>query len=355
MSRPTAARPFPLRRVAGALALAACALTLAGCGERKRDSVAAAETLAEALYPGRLEVHDTRWRLKEDGGYDVIFAVRGDPVTRIRFAVDKDPATCVRGSPCEDKLVAAYEYGVAQGAELKALDAAFRACGVPALEVGRLALQTPRHSPPSVGASLRVATDLTTATRRATEERLTACAAGYARARRDLPWRDRAAFLSVAIIPTARSGPVAPPKRLTFETRAPSGDERAALYIQTLKVEGPEATPVGLRFAPDFRVRQELDTELAAAAKRFLDAQPGFEAARAQTPAFRTTLDPERTDVIRTYVLACANWTGKPPCRSDVAVRMRYDLSARAASELELLRDVRDARGVVTLPPLPGS
>jgi len=104
---------------------------LAGCGDRQ-GSIDAAMTLAEINYPGQLELYDTH--LQKDH-YDVVLAIKGDPVTRIRFGVDRDPAQCRSGAHCEERLRSAYETGVASGAKLKALDQALRECGVTALGI----------------------------------------------------------------------------------------------------------------------------------------------------------------------------------------------------------------------------
>lgn len=328
-------------------------LPLAGCGEKKAQSVEAAERLAEALYPGRLEVYGTRWRVKYDGGYDVTFAVKGDPVTRIRLAVDADPSQCVPGSRCETALRDAYDYGVAQGQELKALDRGFRTCGVPVLQVASLQLQKPPKSPQSVAAQATVAIELTTSTRAAAQARFVACTEAWGRERAGAPWSDRVAFLTLSIIPTGASRP-SPPETLTLETRASSGDRLSAVYQQGVRLEGQVATPLALTFAPPFEASHELDKALSAAAKAFLANQPGAGRAHLRGFRYRTALDPVRVEVIRIYMLACSEWTGKPSCVSDLAIRMRYDLTSRTASDFELLRDVRDARGNLVLPQLPG-
>lgn len=120
------------------LALWLCAL-LSACADR-RAAIEAATALVEAAYPGQLELVDTH--LQKDH-YDVVFAMRDDPFTRIRFGVDRDASRCRPASPCEDRLHRAYAAGVSAGAKLRALNAAFRRCGVVPLAVGfgqRLAL-----------------------------------------------------------------------------------------------------------------------------------------------------------------------------------------------------------------------
>lgn len=68
-----------------------------------------------------------------------------------------------------------------------------------------------------------------------------------------------------------------------------------------------------------------------------------------------TRLDPQRLDVIRTYILACSKHEpGKGRCRPDMAVVMRYDLQSGDVSEVKVLRNIKDARGMIRLPRLAG-
>lgn len=345
------------RSPCGRLALLASLLVLpalVGCGENKQASVEAAERLAERLYPGRLEIYDTRWRLDEDRGHDVVFAIKGDPVTRIRLAVDKDPAACVAASPCEDRFRAAYEEGVARAGELRAIERSFRACGTPVLSIDELRLQQPPKSPQTLAVRVTLAMELTTATRAAAEAQLATCVAGFGRERAGLPWSDRGAYVTAQIIPAAQSGEIAPPEPLTFEARPPTGEKNAAFYAQPFKLEGETAMALPLRFAPRYSEFRKLENEIAARAEAFL-REAGLDKAGGQGLVFRATLDPVRVDVIRGYVLACSVKPEKPPCRADVAVRFRHDFSSGETAEFELLRDIRDARNVIFLPPLPGS
>lgn len=66
-------------------------------------------------------------------------------------------------------------------------------------------------------------------------------------------------------------------------------------------------------------------------------------------------LDPQRLDVVRTCVLACSvDRPGAGPCRTEIAVRVRYDLAKNEASDMAVIRNVRDNRESSTLAQLPG-
>lgn len=87
-----------------------------GCMAQAQDARQAAAALAEAVYPGRLEVIGASTRVGFDYGQRVVLGVRGDPVTRIRLSVDKDPSRCRVGTPCETRLDAVRaEVGVCSG------------------------------------------------------------------------------------------------------------------------------------------------------------------------------------------------------------------------------------------------
>lgn len=74
-----------MRWLAGATAL----FGLSGCAGREA-ATDATMALAEANYPGQLELFDTQ---RQKDHYRVILDVKGDAVTRIAFAVDAIRAT----------------------------------------------------------------------------------------------------------------------------------------------------------------------------------------------------------------------------------------------------------------------
>lgn len=99
-----------------------------GCMTQAQDARQAAAALAEAVYPGRLEVIGASTRVGFDYGQRVVLGVRGDPVTRIRLSVDKDPSRCRVGKPCETRLREAYALAISQTARRRDYSRASR-CG----------------------------------------------------------------------------------------------------------------------------------------------------------------------------------------------------------------------------------
>ncbi|MGE4323173.1 MAG: hypothetical protein AB7E60_09115 [Sphingobium sp.] len=146
------------------------ALTLGGCGDRE-GAERAALALSEAIYPGEFAFHDS---YLQKGHYDVALAKKDDPLTRLRFAIDADPARCGVGTACEQRLRRAHADAVATGIKLGALNAGFGACGVPMLGIhdGRIT------------AAFRtiVELDLDTADQQPALDRLTPCVAAFRRA-----------------------------------------------------------------------------------------------------------------------------------------------------------------------------
>src|SRR5690554_5959022 len=92
----------------------------------RQQTLDAALALAEANYPGQLELHTSQ----PDDTHEVVLAIKDDPITRIRFSVGSNPADCTTGSECEARLHSAYEQGVAAGVKLKAVNTAMNSCGV---------------------------------------------------------------------------------------------------------------------------------------------------------------------------------------------------------------------------------
>ena len=321
------------------LPLLAC--LLAGCGDRQ-GSIDAALALAEINYPGQLELYDTH--LQKDH-YDVVFAIKDDPVTRIRFGVDRDPTQCRSGTRCEVRLRSAYANGVAAGAKLKALDQALRECGVTALGIDET------YITPAFRTIIEL--DIDPAAPQRSLDRLTACIAAF---RQALPPDATSAQHSLAlrILPTEKTGG-ALTTPLTFETRLASERAAEASYLANIDPADEHLSAGKLRLNPHYLKDDELRARLIQAARRTLDDDPVGGHVPQLSFLSETQLDPHRLDVIRTYILACSKHEpGKGPRKKDIAVRMRYDLQSRDVSELTILRDIRDERGRMTLPELPG-
>lgn len=317
-------------------------LALSGCADRQ-GSVDAATALAEAVYPGQLELFDTH--MQKDH-YDVTFAVKGDPFTRVRFGVDPDPGRCRLNTPCEERLRRAYATGMAAGAKLKALNAALEACRVTVLGM--------HDSHITTDFTTVIELDLGAEDQQPELDRLTQCVAAF---RAGLP-EDAAPGLAALrlriLLPGAR-GPAASKLPLTFETRL---DGSRTDEINFLIGIGPDETGFraeDLRINPNFFIGSDLRERLAEEARRTLagTAEGGFVPKMSFLNG--TRLDPQRRDVLRTYILACSEReAGQGPCKTDIAVYLRYDLAAGAVTERAVLRDIGSGLGNLTPPELPG-
>ncbi|MDK8875236.1 MULTISPECIES: hypothetical protein [unclassified Paracoccus (in: a-proteobacteria)] len=323
------------------LALWLCAL-LSACADRQ-SAVEAATALAEAAYPGRLELVGTH--LQKDH-YDVVFAIRGDPFTRIRFGVDRDASRCRPASPCEDRLHRAYAAGVSAGVKLRALNAAFPRCGVVPLAV--------QDAQAGTGFTTVVELDLAVQDQQPALDRLTPCIAAFRSALPPDATPEQRSLKLRILLPkpgeTAR-----PPVLLTFETtlaRTRNDD------ISFLIGAGPETDRISagnLRVHPAFLSAKTIRNQLVDAAAGALSADPAGGHVPKLAFATGARLDPQRLDVIRSYILACSTARkGQGPCKTDIAVRLRHDLGTGEVIPEAILRDIRDSSGSLHLPPLPG-
>ncbi|MEF9603560.1 hypothetical protein O4J55_14855 [Paracoccus sp. PXZ] len=323
------------------LALWLCAL-LSACADRQA-AIDAATALAEAAYPGRLELVGTH--LQKDH-YDVVFAIRGDPFTRIRLGVDRDASRCRPASPCEDRLHRAYAAGVSAGVKLRALNAAFPRCGVVPLAV--------QDAQAGAGFTTVVELDLAVQDQQPALDRLTPCIAAFRSALPPDATPEQRSLKLRILLPkpgeTAR-----PPVLLTFETtlaRTPSDD------ISFLTGAGPETDRISagnLRVHPAFLSAKKIRNQLVDAAAGALSADPAGGHVPKLAFATGARLDPQRLDVIRSYILACSTARkGQGPCKTDIAVRLRHDLGTGEVIPEAILRDIRDSSGSLHLPPLPG-
>lgn len=323
------------------LALGLVAL-LSACADRQ-GAIDAATELVEAAYPGQLELVGTQ--LQKDH-YDVIFTIKGDPFTRIRFGVDRDASRCRPGSACEARLHRAYAAGVAAGIKLRALNAGFSRCGVVPLGI--------QDSDNASGFTAVVELDLAVQDQQPALDRLTPCIAAFRSALPAGATPEQRSLKLRILLP--KSGEAArAPSLLTFETKL-AGSRRDD--ISFLTGIGPDANRVlaeNLRVDPAFLSAEKMRDKLANAAQRALAGDPG--GGHVPKLAFPTgaRLDPQRLDVIRSYILACsAARKGQGPCRTDIAVQLRHDLGTGEVTPEAIIRDIRDAQGNLRLPPLPG-
>lgn len=322
-----------LRWVAGAAAV----FGLSGCAGRDA-ATDAAMTLAEANYPGQLELLAAK---RQKDNYRVLLAPKGDAVTRISFVVDPDPAECVPGSRCEVRFRRAYDEGLAIGAKVKALEAALARCGV----------ITRGMESNDIVADFRtvIELDLPISNQQSALDRLTPCISAF---RSALPQNASSALRTIQfrIVTPEVPGEAAP---LRFETPSPEIPAEYPSYLLGVGAVDRTADTKKLRLAPDYLRRGGVNDRLADIARRSL--ANGSGTVPEQSAPYGMKLDLDRRTVLRSYILACSQTsTSGRPCRTDMAVAMQYDLSNGRASDIQVLRNIRNDRGAVELPPLIG-
>ena len=142
---------------------------------------------------------------------------------------------------------------------------------------------------------------------------------------------------------------------LTFERQLEGARNDEPSYMISVPPDAASLSASQLRLYAWFLSAPERRDRLADAARAALAAErrPGHVPRLAQFHG--TRLDPRRLDVVRTYVLACSvRERGKGPCRTDMAVRLHYHMRTGETSEPAILHDIRDAKGQIVLPELPG-
>lgn len=318
------------------------ALLLSACADRQ-GSVEAAMALADAAYPGQLELFDTH--MQKDR-YDVTLAVKGDPYTRIRFSIDADPSRCHIGAACEERLHRAYAAGMAAGAKLKALNTAFQACGVTALGMHD------NHVTPSFRTIIEL--DLDAQDQQPALDRLSPCVAAFRQALPADATADQRSLAFRILLPGSK-GAAKPVFPFLFEKRLDSSRIDEVSYQIAIGPDEQAFRSEKLAISHSYLSRKELRDRLAEAARQALtnDARGGY--VPKLTFLTGTRLDSDRLDVIRTYILACSEQVpGQGPCKTDIAVWLRYDLTRDEITEQAVLRDIRDRSGRTQLPRLPG-
>lgn len=300
--------------------------------------------LAEAFYPGQLELHATHL---QKGHYDVTLAIKGDPVTRIRFAVDRNPADCTLGTPCEERLRRAHGSGIAFGQEIKALETTFRGCGMPVLAV--------QWYGGASGLVPIVAQRLTDDNQHQVVEALAACVTALRAQYRDAAWWGQRSAIRIIIGSDGAGRPVQAPVPLSFEAAVPGFLQDASAYSVTLAMDRPHVEAGALRFHPFRALNDKLRTTIRKDAESHLRAQAEGLILESLPMLWQTELDPERVDVIHTYVLACTPAAREARrCRKgDVALRVQYDLSAHRVVDMQRMPLARDDGGSALFPPLP--
>lgn len=299
------------------LMIMAIACLLTGCAGNEEAREAAME-IAEATYPGQLEVHDIR--LMDQFRHDVTFAIRGDPITRIRLSLGSDPAACLPGTECQAQLRESYRNAVIASSRLKALNRAFGGCGVTLLAFADMA------------DAFVVELDLDAPDQQAALDRLHACTRRY--------WQEGgdARPLKFRILRPGSQGSTTMPALVTFETKLPDARLKEPTYLVTVSATDDRIARQTLRFDPQYLRSPPVRAEIKAAILPNLAARYP----RAELPFYMdyedTTLHPHDVDRIRTSVPACSQPApaNKGHCTQDLLVRLAYHLDTREVNELEI-------------------
>lgn len=311
------------------LALAAL-MAVGGCADRQ-GSVDAAARLAEATYPGRLEVIGTQ--LQKDH-YDIIFAIKQDPFTRVRLQMDRDPSTCRAGTDCQKRLRRAVVEGRARGEQLKAMNQAFRDCEVPLLAT----------YPVNGGIAYAIELDLGVADQQPALDRLANCTDAFADVYGE-PIRHN--FL----IFRPRDGASAKTHELvTPDTKLNRDRQQEPSYWISVDPAQDEISQGNLRIDGELFRAGPVHDQLVEAATALLRKEHPKGVMRWPNTFWKTQLDPSRVDVVRTYLMACSE-DREGLCNQDLAFRITHDLAQRRLTELTLLDAPQGASG---LPDLPG-
>lgn len=283
--------------------------------------------IAEATYPGQLEVHDVR--LLDQFRHDVTFAIRGDPITRIQLSLGSDPAACQPGTECQEQLRKSYRNAVIASSRLKALNRAFQQCHVQLLAYAGMA------------DAFVVELDLDAPDQQRSLDRLHACARRY--------WQERGDErpLKFRILRTSTQGAANVPALVTFETKLPDARLKEPTYLVTVSAADDRIARDALQFDPQYLRNPPVRAEIKTAILSYLAAHHP----RAELPLYMdykdTTLDPRDADLIRTSVPACSKPASANTghCTQDLLVRLAYHLDTREVNELEIASLPREAEG----------
>lgn len=297
----------------------------------------AAMALAEANHPGQLQLHSSE---QQGEAHTVTLSIKDDPLTRIRFDMDSNPADCKTGTACEQRFMRAYDEGIAAGIKLKAVNQAMQSCKVRPIAVESAGETTQFR--------LVVERDLHAGQAQQQLDELTACLSDFRKALpEDASTQQRSIALRI-VQPAGNSADATGP--LTFETRMPAARQSEVSYLIGAGPEDTTLTTAQLKLDPAYLAADEQRKRFSEAARSALGDQahvPDNAIPR------QTQLDTKQPQVLHTHILACSEASqSAEPCEASMAVRLRYDLSTNTVSASEVLKDVVDERGQVRLPAL---
>lgn len=301
----------------------------------RQQSTDAALALAEANYPGQLELHANQ----PEDTQEVILAIKDDPITRIRFTVGNDPSECTTGSECEKRFRNAHEQGVAAGVKLKAVNQAMHSCGVRPIAVEGAANTTQFR--------LVVERDLHSEQAQQQLDELTACLADF---RQALPEDATSQQRSIALRIVQPQGAAAATGPLTFEDQLPAERQRELSYLIGAGPEDAQLSTAQLRLDPTYLTADEQRQRFSKVAREALKQASREAHVPEDSLPWQTQLDPQRPNMLQTHILACSeHQAGNEGCKADTAVRIQYDLSSGEVVGHEVLSEVVSEAGWVDM------
>ncbi|RMX18441.1 hypothetical protein EBQ34_01520 [Vandammella animalimorsus] len=328
----------------GLAGLLAC-LPLAACHNPRALDEATQQTLAlaEATWPGQFQLYKAG-RRGDLQGYEIILAARDDANFRVKLS-HRDLSIC-EPQRCRQILQHAYDSGHYKAAIFNTSVAALRGCGLPMLGM------VSGGSGPAPLVELDIQGDT-----RAALARLSPCAQAYWAA-----WAQAAAGTGWGpphwelYLRQSGANPSATPEHLDWETRAPSRPD-APLYAIWLRPDTPlPPEPARLRVIAYTDYYKQLQAAILAHTERYLDVHlRGATLNQVAPMVWRMAPDPADIRRLHAQVLLCSPQAvaqRRGNCREDMALALQYDSHSGQASDERLLRNIRNADGSLTLPPL---
>ncbi|MFD3915233.1 SCO7460 family lipoprotein [Streptomyces sp. NPDC058603] len=332
------------RVLGGLTGVLVCALALlaAGCGvvTTKSDRKRAAE-LAEARYPGILDVLSARTLFPATSGSEVTFSVADDPDAAVLLRIDAAAGTCDRG-PCDRALDEAVERGRSRAGELRRMRAAFTDCGY------ELVGATPALSAPWVAAAPTNAT----VTRVLAE--IGACLRTWSPARDENGAPRRSVTVNIVAPGLARERPAGKATSPTVLRMTDPGLLGALAkrphYSVSYTVRDGVVDPASGRAYLSFpwEDRRAFEKTVGDAVRDWLrTTRPRAGVAMVSGLWW---LAPATLDRLKGYVLFCDEAGEGARCAGDHAVALTVDPEGNPVGDFQVIRDVRDDHGRVRLP-----
>ncbi|MFD9542086.1 SCO7460 family lipoprotein [Streptomyces sp. NPDC060022] len=334
-----------LRAGITAAAAGSLALLLGACGVLStEDDRQLAEKLAEKHFPGQLKVIGARTLFPGTGGSEITFSLTDDRDAVVRLGVDSEKGTC-NYKACEQAMADAITRGRADAANSRVLRYTFKECGYEVIAVD------------PVGGAPYVVAQPTNSTVTQVITEVAACVQRWLTAggnRGPLAQKGGVAvnLVSSRVAERRDMGKKSWPTtmRLSHSGLLASLGERPYYSVGYDIVGGRVDTRGRARIVRPFELKEEFGRTVEKAVREKL---------RSTYPQVQTTvysgtwkLEPGTVDRQTGYVLFCERPAGKKRCLGDHAVVVTTDVRGNPVGELRIVRDIREGRGALKLPPL---